>query len=135
MSDSERAAREWDGALDRLAAEVTATAPLVWATGAGAEMRRSLGTAVFSGMLGVTLFGVFLTPVFYSVIQWLGGWRRAPAPRPGATDDCTGPSPPGSRVGLGRRRWAELAAIADQELAAPDRAVGTVARAVEGHPR
>ena len=35
-------------------------------------MRRSLGTAVFSGMLGVTLFGVFLTPVFFYVIQWFG---------------------------------------------------------------
>jgi hydrophobe/amphiphile efflux-1 (HAE1) family protein len=44
--------------------------PLVIATGAGAEMRRSLGLAVFSGMLGVTLFGIFLTPVFYYVIQW-----------------------------------------------------------------
>jgi len=39
--------------------------PLVTATGAGAEMRRSLGTAVFSGMLGVTLFGLLFTPVFY----------------------------------------------------------------------
>jgi multidrug efflux pump len=46
--------------------------PLVLATGAGAEMRRSLGTAVFSGMLGVTAFGVFLTPVFFFVIQVLG---------------------------------------------------------------
>ena len=46
--------------------------PLVIAEGAGAEMRRSLGTAVFSGMLGVTLFGIFLTPVFYYVIQWFG---------------------------------------------------------------
>jgi multidrug efflux pump len=43
--------------------------PLVLAEGAGAEMRRSLGTAVFGGMLGVTLFGIFLTPVFYYVIQ------------------------------------------------------------------
>ena len=43
--------------------------PLVLASGAGAEMRRSLGTAVFSGMLGVTLFGIFLTPVFFYVIQ------------------------------------------------------------------
>jgi multidrug efflux pump len=43
--------------------------PLVLAVGAGAEMRRSLGTAVFSGMLGVTLFGIFLTPVFFYVIQ------------------------------------------------------------------
>ncbi len=45
--------------------------PLVLSEGAGAEMRRALGTAVFSGMLGVTMFGIFLTPVFYFVIQWL----------------------------------------------------------------
>ncbi len=44
--------------------------PLVVSVGAGAEMRRTLGTAVFAGMLGVTLFGIFLTPVFYNVIQW-----------------------------------------------------------------
>jgi multidrug efflux pump len=43
--------------------------PLVFANGAGAEMRRSLGTAVFSGMIGVTTFGIFLTPVFFYVIQ------------------------------------------------------------------
>jgi multidrug efflux pump len=43
--------------------------PLVAASGAGAEMRRSLGISVFSGMLGVTLFGVFLTPVFFDLIQ------------------------------------------------------------------
>jgi hypothetical protein len=36
-------------------------------------MRRTLGTAVFSGMLGVTLFGIFLTPVFYRVIRWVSG--------------------------------------------------------------
>jgi multidrug efflux pump len=45
--------------------------PLVVAHGAGAEMRRSLGTSVFSGMLGVTAFGIFLTPVFFYVIQGL----------------------------------------------------------------
>ena len=45
--------------------------PLVVASGAGAEMRRSLGIAVFSGMVGVTLFGIFLTPVFFSVILGL----------------------------------------------------------------
>ena len=44
--------------------------PLMISEGAGAEMRRTLGTAVFGGMLGVTLFGIFLTPVFYFVIQW-----------------------------------------------------------------
>ncbi len=44
--------------------------PLVIAGGAGAEMRRTLGTAVFAGMIGVTAFGVFLTPVFFFAIQW-----------------------------------------------------------------
>ena len=43
--------------------------PLMIAVGAGAEMRRALGMAVFSGMLGVTLFGIFLTPVFFYVIE------------------------------------------------------------------
>jgi multidrug efflux pump len=47
--------------------------PLVMAKGAGAESRQILGTAVFSGMIGVTLFGLLLTPVFYVVIQaWVG---------------------------------------------------------------
>ena len=49
--------------------------PLVIAEGAGAEMRRTLGTAVFAGMLGVTLFGIFLTPVFFYVIQWVSDMR------------------------------------------------------------
>ncbi|HEY2158941.1 MAG TPA: efflux RND transporter permease subunit, partial [Isosphaeraceae bacterium] len=51
--------------------------PLVLSVGAGAEMRRTLGTAVFAGMLGVTLFGIFLTPVFYYVIQWFSDRRMA----------------------------------------------------------
>jgi len=49
--------------------------PLMISEGAGAEMRRTLGVAVFSGMLGVTLFGIFLTPVFYYVIQWFKDLR------------------------------------------------------------
>jgi multidrug efflux pump len=49
--------------------------PLVLSVGAGSEMRRTLGTAVFGGMLGVTLFGIFLTPVFYYVIQWVTDMR------------------------------------------------------------
>ena len=49
--------------------------PLIISTGAGAEMRRTLGTAVFSGMLGVTLFGIVLTPVFFFTIDWLGDTR------------------------------------------------------------
>jgi multidrug efflux pump len=54
--------------------------PLVVAEGAGAEMRQSLGTAVFSGMLGVTMFGIFLTPVFFYVIQRLGESRLFESP-------------------------------------------------------
>jgi multidrug efflux pump len=56
--------------------------PLMIAHGAGAEMRRALGTAVFSGMLGVTLFGIFLTPVFYYVIRWY--IERTEHPQPSA---------------------------------------------------
>ncbi len=52
--------------------------PLVISTGAGAEMRRAMGVAVFSGMIGVTFFGLFLTPVFYVVLEKLG--VRKPAP-------------------------------------------------------
>ena len=52
---------------------VLGVVPLMLSEGAGAEMRRTLGTAVFAGMLGVTLFGIFLTPVFFYVIQWFGG--------------------------------------------------------------
>jgi HAE1 family hydrophobic/amphiphilic exporter-1 len=55
--------------------------PLVIATGPGAEMRQALGTAVFAGMLGVTLFGLFLTPVFYVTVRTVAMWgvrRRHP---------------------------------------------------------
>ncbi|MDO5580533.1 MAG: multidrug efflux RND transporter permease subunit [Planctomycetia bacterium] len=47
--------------------------PLLISSGAGHEMRYTLGVAVFSGMIGVTLFGIFLTPVFYSIIQMIFG--------------------------------------------------------------
>jgi hypothetical protein len=53
--------------------------PLVVAKGAGAEMRHTLGVAVFSGMLGVTAFGIFFTPVFYYVIRRLTAKRPRPA--------------------------------------------------------
>ena len=51
--------------------------PLVWATGAGAEMRQTLGTAVFSGMIGVTAFGLIFTPVFYVVSRAIASRRGA----------------------------------------------------------
>jgi len=59
-------------------------APLVWATGAGAELRQTLGTAVFFGMVGVTAFGLIFTPVFYVVCSWIAGLasrRRGDAKR------------------------------------------------------
>jgi multidrug efflux pump len=75
--------------------------PLVTSTGAGAEMRHAMGVAVFAGMIGVTLFGIFLTPVFYVLLRQLSGNRPfkvhgthaaplaaelpAPAPRAEAT--------------------------------------------------
>jgi multidrug efflux pump subunit AcrB len=75
--------------------------PLVISEGAGAEMRRSLGLAVFSGMLGVTFFGVFLTPVFYYVIQWFGhtapGAHLAPA---AAVADKHAPQPVAAGAGI-----------------------------------
>lgn len=64
--------------------------PLVIAHGAGAEMRRTLGTAVFAGMLGVTIFGIFLTPVFFYVVAKLTGspWARKTTPA-----ETTSPQP------------------------------------------
>jgi multidrug efflux pump subunit AcrB len=56
--------------------------PLVWAIGAGAELRQMLGTAVFAGMIGVTAFGLIFTPLFYVVSRWLAekSRRRRAAP-------------------------------------------------------
>ncbi|WP_424629087.1 efflux RND transporter permease subunit [Bradyrhizobium sp. SYSU BS000235] len=58
---------------------ILGVAPLVVATGAGAEMRQSLGTAVFSGMLGVTGFGLLFTPAFYTVVRRFGRKASQPA--------------------------------------------------------
>jgi multidrug efflux pump len=49
--------------------------PLITSTGAGMEMRAAMGVAVFSGMIGVTFFGIFMTPVFYVLIRRLSGNR------------------------------------------------------------
>lgn len=51
--------------------------PLVLSTGAGSEMRQAMGIAVFFGMLGVTFFGLILTPVFYVVLRKLSGRKLA----------------------------------------------------------
>ena len=60
---------------------VMGVVPLVLASGAGAEMRQAMGIAVFAGMLGVTLFGLFLTPLFYVLLRRLAARSRALAPR------------------------------------------------------
>jgi hydrophobe/amphiphile efflux-1 (HAE1) family protein len=78
----ERGSNRWDAAVEaartRLRpilmtsfAFILGVVPLVLATGAGAEMRQALGTAVFFGMLGVTLFGLLFTPVFYVLVRWI----------------------------------------------------------------
>ena len=67
--------------------------PLMLATGAGAEMRQSLGTAVFSGMLGVTFFGLIFTPVFYVVMRGLAA-KLPGAPKKEAEIPTTGGMPP-----------------------------------------
>jgi hydrophobe/amphiphile efflux-1 (HAE1) family protein len=66
-------------------------APLAFATGAGAEMRQALGVAVFFGMIGVTVFGLIFTPVFYVVFRWVAD--RLPAPHKKAAA-AGGPPPP-----------------------------------------
>jgi HAE1 family hydrophobic/amphiphilic exporter-1 len=63
--------------------------PLAVATGAGAEMRQSLGTAVFAGMLGVTLFGLVFTPVFYVLARWASSRRRRPIEPAAATHEMS----------------------------------------------
>lgn len=79
--------------------------PLVIASGAGAEMRQSLGVAVFSGMLGVTLFGIFLTPIFFSVIQsvgWAVAKKPAKQPDPQVGESASvEPTPEGSQPAAG----------------------------------
>ncbi len=95
-----------DGGMDRRAAAVEAArlrlrpilmtslafilgvVPLVWATGAGAELRQSLGTAVFAGMIGVTIFGLIFTPAFYVLSRRLADIGR----RDAGTTDEVGPA-------------------------------------------
>ena len=87
----EQGASRWDAAVQaartRLRpilmtsfAFILGVVPLMLATGAGAEMRQALGTAVFSGMLGVTLFGLLFTPVFYVLVRWIGTRGRRGEP-------------------------------------------------------
>ncbi len=93
--------------------------PLVIATGAGAEMRRSLGVSVFGGMLGVTAFGIFLTPVFFFVIQGLGESRLFASRRVRRTASYVAGGMQGlviggllPKVGVGRMSWSAIVCAA-----------------------
>ncbi|MEM8818053.1 MAG: multidrug efflux RND transporter permease subunit [Pseudomonadota bacterium] len=87
QAETEQGLSRWDAAVQaartRLRpivmtslAFILGVVPLMLATGAGAEMRQSLGVSVFSGMLGVTLFGLLLTPVFYVIVRGIEGRVR-----------------------------------------------------------
>ena len=67
--------------------------PLMVAGGAGAEIRHALGTTVFAGMLGVTFFGLLLTPVFYVLVRRLTGAKQGRGNRPSASDRRAGGPP------------------------------------------
>jgi hydrophobe/amphiphile efflux-1 (HAE1) family protein len=66
--------------------------PLVWAIGAGAELRQALGTAVFAGMIGVTFFGLIFTPVFYVTCRWVGDFFARRFGRRGGAADAVHPA-------------------------------------------
>jgi multidrug efflux pump len=100
--------------------------PLVLAEGAGSEMRRTLGTAVFGGMLGVTLFGLFLTPVFYYVIQWFNDlWVRRKSKSKSRRQEPPAPSPPGRMA----RLWRVMPRFGGQKRVAVDGHAGNGAPA------
>jgi multidrug efflux pump subunit AcrB len=90
-------ASTWDAVIDAarlrlrpiLMTSIAFTAgvvPLVLSTGAGAEMRNAMGVAVFAGMIGVTVFGLVLTPVFYWIVQRLAAGTRSRAERRSISD-------------------------------------------------
>jgi multidrug efflux pump len=69
---------------------IAGTVPLVLAHGAGSEVRVVTGVTVFAGMLGVTLFGLFLTPVFYVTLRRFVEWRRGRQATAGSDDTLPG---------------------------------------------
>jgi multidrug efflux pump len=82
--------------------------PLILGSGAGSEMRRAMGIAVFSGMVGVTMFGIFLTPVFYMLLRKGTEKRRAKAAeRRAAVDAAAHPYHPGENGGKGNAKEAQ----------------------------
>ena len=97
--------------------------PLVIAEGAGAEMRQAMGVAVFSGMIGVTLFGLFLTPVFYVVLMKIG-WKKKTV----AAEEKHGPAsgPIGAVAGtVAVLMLAGVMAASGQSTSSPSRAANS----------
>ncbi|HMP01110.1 MAG TPA: multidrug efflux RND transporter permease subunit [Gemmatales bacterium] len=74
--------------------------PLLTTSGAGSEMRRALGTCVFGGMIGVTLFGIVLTPVFFVLVDWAFGRRRQAPPDDSSATSATSAISISSNAGL-----------------------------------
>jgi HAE1 family hydrophobic/amphiphilic exporter-1 len=112
QAEIERGLGRWDAAIDaartRLRpilmtsfAFILGVAPLAFATGAGAEMRQALGTAVFFGMIGVTIFGLVFTPVFYVVCRSISDRlpKHKPPPPPTPT---TGGAPSSAQLEIGQ---------------------------------
>src|SRR5207249_3444827 len=77
---------------------ILGVAPLVWATGAGAASRQSVGTAVFGGMLASTVLAVFFVPVFFVAIQWLSELRGGPRHRAALSGATPLEAPPGGKA-------------------------------------
>ena len=91
--------------------------PLVWATGAGAASRRSLGTTVFGGMIASTALSVFVVPVFYVAIEWLIEKRFGPPkPLPDAPQE---PTPPVDGKAAVKERTTERERATDVRIANP----------------
>jgi HAE1 family hydrophobic/amphiphilic exporter-1 len=91
--------------------------PLVWATGAGAASRRSLGTAVFGGMIASTALAVFVVPVFYVAVEWLIEKRYGPPKQLPPSPEVPTLAPEGKAAE--KERAAEREPTADERTANP----------------
>ena len=106
--------------------------PLIFGSGAGSEMRRAMGIAVFSGMLGVTLFGIFLTPVFYVLLRGRQGAAPAGAGRRRGGRAATGRDGAPVRGAAGRRPCVSRASHPGVRLVAAAIAILAVAGCTVG---
>jgi HAE1 family hydrophobic/amphiphilic exporter-1 len=91
--------------------------PLVWATGAGAASRRSLGTAVFGGMIASTALAVFVVPVFYVAVEWLVEWRYGPPKQ--LPPDAREPTPAAGGKATEKERATEREPTGSERTANP----------------